>query len=66
MNDTYKKQIEAYIDNEISPEQTQRMRETMQSFPDLEDYAHKLEHQKRILKNGGLAIKVQDIREPEF
>jgi len=50
MNLEYRKQVEAYVDGEMSAAQAQRMKETIKSFPELEDYAHKLEKQKDMLR----------------
>jgi hypothetical protein len=50
MNDTYKKQIEAYVDNEITSEHKQKMSETIRHFPTMDNYAKKIEAQNGLLK----------------
>lgn len=50
MDDIYKKQVEAYVDGEVSPEERQRMKETLDAFPELKAYARKVEAQKSLLK----------------
>ncbi len=50
MDDVYKKQVEAYVDGELSLQQEKRMRETMKHFPQLRAYANKIRHQRAFLK----------------
>jgi len=50
MNDLYKKQTEAYVDNEMSSEQKQRIEETLKVFPTLNEYAQKVQNQNELLK----------------
>ncbi len=51
MDEIYKTQIEAYVDNELDDEQRQKLEETMMNYPALQDYADKMFKQKAILKS---------------
>ena len=50
MDDTYKRQVEAFIDDELTPDQERRMKETLPHFQELADYAYKIQKQKDLLK----------------